>query len=80
MDLEQLDDNVWEIPQEGGMNVPGRVFASRELLEHIRGDKTLQQTKNVAHLPGIQKYAICLPDGHQGYGFPVGGVAALSTE
>jgi tRNA-splicing ligase RtcB len=77
---EQVSDNVWEIAQEEGMNVPGRVFASKELLEHISEDKTLQQAKNVAHLPGIQKHSIVLPDGHQGYGFPVGGVAALSTD
>jgi tRNA-splicing ligase RtcB len=78
--LNKIGDHQYEIPQENGMNVPGRVFASEELLEHISDDKTLQQIKNTAHLPGIQKYAICLPDGHQGYGFPVGGVAALSTE
>ena len=80
MDLQQIEDNVWEIPQDGGMNVPARVYASKELLEHIREDKTLQQAKNVTHLPGIQKYGITMPDGHQGYGFPVGGVAALSTQ
>ncbi|MDY6771533.1 MAG: RtcB family protein [Candidatus Nanohaloarchaea archaeon] len=78
--LNRIDDNQWEIPRQGDMNVPGRVFASEELLEHIKDDKTLQQIRNTAHLPGIQKYAICLPDGHQGYGFPVGGVAALSTQ
>jgi tRNA-splicing ligase RtcB len=75
-----IDDNIWEIPREEGMNVPVRIFASEQLLEHIKDDKTLQQAKNMTHLPGIQKYAIVLPDGHQGYGFPVGGVAALSTQ
>lgn len=80
IELKQIEENIWEIPQEGGMNAPARVYASDELLNHIRDDKTLQQAKNVTHLPGIQKYGITMPDGHQGYGFPVGGVAALSTQ
>ncbi|MCK4933558.1 RtcB family protein, partial [Candidatus Bathyarchaeota archaeon] len=58
------------------MRVPGRVFADQELLEKIKTDRTLLQCANVAHLPGIYKYAITLPDGHEGYGFPIGGVAA----
>ena len=78
--LQKLDDYVWEMPQEGGMNVPGRIFASRRLLEEIAEDKTLHQLRNSAHLPGITKYAICMPDGHQGYGFPVGGVGAIDAE
>ena len=78
--LHKLDDYVWELPQEGGMNVPGRVFASEALLEEIAGDKTLSQLRNSAHLPGMTKYAICMPDGHQGYGFPVGGVGAIDAE
>ncbi len=78
--LEQVRENVWEIPQEGGMRVPARVLASEALLEEIGEDKTLEQIKNTAHLPGITNYAICMPDGHQGYGFPVGGVAALDAE
>ncbi|MCJ7429161.1 MAG: RtcB family protein, partial [Candidatus Nanohaloarchaeota archaeon QJJ-5] len=80
IELQQIDDHIWQIPQEGEMNVPARVYASEELLNHIREDKTLQQAKNVTHLPGIQKFGITMPDGHQGYGFPVGGVAALSTQ
>ncbi len=78
--LERIDECLWEIPKAGGMRVPARVFASEKLLEKIRQDATLQQIKNVAHLPGIHKYAIALPDAHQGYGFPVGGVAALDAE
>jgi tRNA-splicing ligase RtcB len=78
--LEELRDNVWEIPQEGGMNVPARVLASESLLEEIQEDKTLEQIQNVAHLPGIVEHALCMPDGHQGYGFPVGGVAAIDAE
>ncbi len=78
--LERVRENVWEIPREGGMRVPARVLASEALLEEISDDKTLQQLKNTAHLPGIEKHALCMPDGHQGYGFPVGGVAALDAE
>jgi tRNA-splicing ligase RtcB len=78
--LRKVRDHVWEIPKTGGMRVPARVFASERLLEEIAGDKTLQQLQNATHLPGIRKYAICMPDGHQGYGFPVGGVAGIDAE
>nr|WP_308219604.1 RtcB family protein [Halorientalis litorea] len=62
------------------MNAPARVLASETLLDEISQDKTLQQLKNAAHLPGVRKHAICMPDGHQGYGFPVGGVAGIDAE
>ena len=78
--LEQVREHVWEIPREGDMRVPARVLASEPLLEEISGDKTLEQITNTAHLPGITNYAICMPDGHQGYGFPVGGVGAMDAE
>jgi tRNA-splicing ligase RtcB len=78
--LEKVRDCVWEIPKEGDMRVPARILASESLLEEISEDKTLQQLKNTTHLPGIQQYAICMPDGHQGYGFPVGGVAGIDAE
>jgi tRNA-splicing ligase RtcB len=78
--LEQVDEYVWELPREGEMRVPARVFASEELLEQIGDDKTLQQLRNATHLPGIANYAVCMPDGHQGYGFPVGGVGATDVE
>ncbi|WP_335998535.1 RtcB family protein [Halorientalis halophila] len=78
--LEKVRDYVWEIPQEGGMNAPARVLASEALLEEIQQDKTLEQLKNSAHLPGVRKYSLCMPDGHQGYGFPVGGVAGIDAE
>jgi len=78
--LEKVRDYVWEIPQEGGMNRPARVLASEALLDEISDDKTLQQLKNATHLPGVRKYAVCMPDGHQGYGFPVGGVAGIDAE
>jgi len=78
--LERIREHVWEIPQSGEMRVPARVLASEDLLEQIGDDKTLQQLKNATQLPGMQKYALCMPDGHQGYGFPVGGVGAIDAE
>ncbi|MFW6017209.1 MAG: RtcB family protein [Halapricum sp.] len=78
--LTQIREYVWEIPREGEMNVPARVLASESLLEEISEDKTLEQLKNTTQLPGIRKYAVCMPDGHQGYGFPVGGVAGIDAE
>jgi tRNA-splicing ligase RtcB len=78
--LEKVRDAVWEIPQQGDMRVPARVLANESLLSEIAEDKTLEQLRNTTHLPGIRKYAICMPDGHQGYGFPVGGVAGIDAE
>ncbi|TYL36227.1 RNA-splicing ligase RtcB [Natronococcus pandeyae] len=78
--LERVREYVWEIPQEEGMRVPARILASEALLEEISEDKTIEQIKNTTHLPGITNHAICMPDGHQGYGFPVGGVGALDAE
>ena len=76
--LEKVDRYIWSIPKgyKSGMIVPGRVFADETLLDKMKTDRTLEQCANVAHLPGIYKYAITLPDGHEGYGFPIGGVAA----
>ncbi|MFW5921904.1 MAG: RtcB family protein [Halodesulfurarchaeum sp.] len=78
--LERVAPLTWEIAQEGEMNVPARVYASEALLEEIAEDKTLEQLRNVTHLPGIYEPAIAMPDAHQGYGFPVGGVAAIDAE
>jgi tRNA-splicing ligase RtcB len=79
--LEKLDNCMWRIPQyKSGMRVPGMVFANESLLEKMLTDRTLWQCTNVAHLPGIYKYAVTLPDGHEGYGFPIGGVAATDYE
>ena len=75
-ELRQLDETLWELPQEGEMRVPARVFADAELLDAIRLDASLEQLRNVATLPGIVDAAYAMPDIHQGYGFPVGGLAA----
>ena len=78
--IKKKSDNVWEIKKEGKMKVPGKVFASDELMEKIERDKTLEQIKNVACLPGIVDASLAMPDAHQGYGFPIGGVAAFDMK
>jgi tRNA-splicing ligase RtcB len=75
-ELRQVDETLWEIPATGAMLVPARVFADRELLDAISADRSLEQLQNVATLPGIVDAAFAMPDIHQGYGFPVGGLAA----
>ena len=76
--FSQVDEVVWELPAEAraDMRVPARVFADRELIGQIAADRSLEQLQNVATLPGITGAALAMPDIHQGYGFPVGGVAA----
>jgi tRNA-splicing ligase RtcB len=79
--LEKIDECSWQIHKyKPGMRVPGMVFANADLLDKMKTDRTLWQCANVAHLPGIYKYAITLPDGHEGYGFPIGGVAATDYD
>ncbi len=80
MKLNKISENIYEIPREDGMNVSARVYASEKILEDMKNDDTLEQVKNMASLPGIEKYSIVMPDGHQGYGFPIGGVAAVDNE
>src|SRR5437763_14235270 len=80
-DLRRVDDTLWEIPAgaRDDMLVPARVFADAELLDAIRSDHSLEQLQNVATLPGIVEASLAMPDIHQGYGFPVGGVAATDA-
>ncbi len=76
----KISDVVWDIPSDfkHGMRVPARIIATRKLIETM--DLTVyDQITNVATLPGIQRYAFCMPDGHSGYGFPIGGVAAFDV-
>jgi tRNA-splicing ligase RtcB (3'-phosphate/5'-hydroxy nucleic acid ligase) len=76
--LIQISETEWEIPTyiRNDMRVPVRLFATRELLEQIKDDKSLDQAVNAATLPGLVGHVIVMPDMHQGYGFPIGGVAA----
>src|SRR5205085_3124561 len=77
----RIEDQLWEIPVGAvpGMRVPARVFADEELLGAIAQDRSLEQLANVATLPGIIEASLAMPDIHQGYGFPVGGVAATEA-
>ncbi len=79
-DLEKISDAVWEIPTsfKDGMRVPARIYATEELIREM-DDGVFEQVTNVATLPGIVNYAYCMPDGHWGYGFPIGGVAAMDA-
>src|SRR3972149_2848422 len=77
--LKKKDDYRWEIPQsyKPGMLVPGLIYSSEALLEEIKEEQALEQVANVAFLPGIVGYSMAMPDIHWGYGFPIGGVAAM---
>src|SRR5512134_2393196 len=77
-DIQRVSDTVWEIPvtHKEGMRVPGRIVATEKLLAEF-DEGVIDQLTNVATLPGIVGYAYCMPDGHWGYGFPIGGVAAM---
>jgi tRNA-splicing ligase RtcB len=76
--LKHIDEYLWEIPQSfrEDMRVPARIYADQELLEGALKEKSIEQLVNTATLPGIVNYALAMPDIHQGYGFPIGGVAA----
>ncbi len=77
-DFRRIGDYLWEIPSSfrQDMRVPARIYADDELLEATLGERSVDQLINTATLPGIIGYALAMPDIHQGYGFPIGGVAA----
>ncbi len=79
--LKQVSETVWELPTsyKPGMRVPARIYATERLVREM-DEAVYEQVTNVATLPGIVKYAMCMPDGHSGYGFPIGGVAAMDVE
>jgi len=77
-EIRKIKDNVYEIPREEDMNVPGRLFVSENILNNLDSG-SIEQVKNVSKLPGILKYSIGLPDMHVGYGFPIGGVAGFDA-
>ena len=80
-DLIQVHKALYEIPRtyRSDMRVPARIFINEEMLDDVMHDNSLEQIVNVATLPGIQNYAFAMPDIHQGYGFPIGGVAAFAS-
>jgi len=81
MKMNKIAEGIWEIPvgAKEGMRVPVRVLSSDKLIGGI-DEGVIDQITNVACLPGIQRYAICMPDAHRGYGFPIGGVAAFDSD
>jgi tRNA-splicing ligase RtcB len=80
--LKKVDDYRWELPQDykPGMRVPGLIYADEEMLKVMAEDQAIEQVANVAFLPGIEGYSMAMPDIHWGYGFPIGGVAAMRVE
>ncbi len=79
-DFTRISDVVWDLPKnfKRGMLVPARIIATRKLIDAM-DMQVYDQISNVATLPGIQRFAYCMPDGHSGYGFPIGGVAAFDV-
>lgn len=77
-EMVQINEYEWEIPRSyrSDMRVPVRIFATARLLDAIMDDKSLDQAVNAATLPGLVGHVVVMPDMHQGYGFPIGGVAA----
>ncbi len=78
--FNRVGDVVWELPPMDGMTVPARIYATEKMIDSIMADNAPQQVVNVAHLPGIVKVSLAMPDIHWGYGFPIGGVAAFATD
>jgi len=81
-DLIKITDYLWEIPKDfrSDMCVPARIYVDEKLLGKIFEDRSLEQLVNVATLPGLVNWALAMPDMHEGYGFPIGGVAGISAE
>ena len=79
MEFKKISEYLWEIPQRGKMRVPGRIYASSQMLKDVQRDNAPEQVVNVATLPGIVKHSLAMPDIHWGYGFPIGGVAAFNV-
>jgi tRNA-splicing ligase RtcB len=81
-DFKRIDKYIWELPKNfrEDMRVPARLFGDAELFEDAFRDRTAEQLVNTATLPGVVKYAMAMPDFHEGYGFPIGGVAAMDVK
>jgi len=80
MEIKKISEFVWKIEKDKAMKVPAIIYSSDKLIEAVKLDKTLEQAKNVAMLKGILKASYVMPDAHQGYGFPIGGVAAFDID
>src|SRR5580658_3360811 len=79
--VKRINDFVWEIEKDEkiGMRVPVRIYANRGIIDLMQRDRTFKQATNAATLPGIVKNMLVMPDGHEGYGFPIGGVTAFDA-
>ncbi len=80
--VDKINDFVWEVKRDADaeMNVPVRIYANETIIKAMQRDRTLKQAVNAAKLPGIERQMLVMPDGHEGYGFPVGGVAAFGAD
>ena len=78
--VERLDECRYRVGPSPGMRVPGIVYADEEMMRDMVDSMSLQQVANVAHLPGIVRASLAMPDIHWGYGFPIGGVAAFDPD
>ena len=85
--IKETEPYLWELPKQGEMLVPGRIYGDKEIINHLLEDvkegkewNALKQIYNVACLPGIQKASLAMPDVHPGYGFAIGGVGAFDIE
>lgn len=76
----KINEFTWKIEKQGQMKVPAIIYSSDKLMEKLRTDKTLQQSMNIACLKGIVKNSVTMPDAHEGYGFPIGGVTAFDMD
>src|SRR5437763_9098641 len=78
--LKKISDSIWELPanHKQGMRVPARIVGTEKLVREM-DEAVYEQISNVGTLPGITRHALCMPDGHSGYGFPIGGVAAMDV-
>ncbi len=81
-ELRKIDDWLWEVPasHRGDMRVPARLYATEAMLDSILQDRSVEQLVNVATLPGVRGWVVAMPDIHEGYGFPIGGVAAVDAK
>ena len=82
MEPKKINDYQWEIDADNneGMRVPVRIYANEKILKYMQRDRTLRQAVNAAKLPSVVRRMMVMPDGHEGYGFPVGGVIAFDAE